>query len=81
VKRGSGRPGADEEAVLREMVEDARSEAVRQDWQRANAAQRAAAVTRTDGLMAALALASALRELFGDPPVDRTPWPERIYRL
>jgi hypothetical protein len=82
----SGRAGRNrgeriEREWLREMREDAESPERREDFARAAQAQRATDPAGFDGLAAALELCTQLRELFGDPSIDRTPWPERDFRL
>ena len=54
--------------------------AVREDFARSVRAQRSACAGPAD-LAAALDWNAQLRALFGDPPIDRSPWPERDFRL
>jgi hypothetical protein len=72
-------PGAG--AALEGMREDALCAQRREDLARSLQVQRAAERAPADGLEAALVWVAELRELFGDPAVDRTPWPERVFRL
>jgi hypothetical protein len=64
--------------ALREMLEDALCPAVREDFARSLRAQQQAQRSSSNGLEAALVWVAELRELFGDPPVDPSPWPERV---
>lgn len=69
------------EAELQELLADALSPEVRAEFAESHAAQAQWSAAHPIGLGETLAWIGALRRVFGDPPIDTTPWVENDLRL